>query len=46
MTAYELRQHLASAHDLELRGLAYDSLLTIHDEDHQVDQDHTHEDPE
>lgn len=44
MTAYELRRHLAKAHLLELRGLDYDNLLQFHDEDHEVDQNHTHED--
>lgn len=43
MTAYELRQHLAVAHGLQLRGAAMESLRRIHDMDHENAPSHAHE---
>ena len=42
MTAYQLRKHLAGAHDLPLRGLPMPQLVTIHDQQHDSVQDHEH----
>lgn len=42
MTAYELRRHLAEAHDLPLRGLPMEQLVMLHDHEHLADHDHTH----
>lgn len=45
MTAYELRRHLADMHNIELRGVAYVSMVAEHDWlHHQPDVDHTHPD--
>jgi hypothetical protein len=47
MTSYQLRKHLAGAHDLPLRGLAHEQLVMIHDRDHLKvpghDHEHTHD---
>jgi hypothetical protein len=43
MTAYELRRHLASDHDVRISGADYDVLLALHDDDHRTAQDHDHE---
>lgn len=45
MTAYELRRHLAAAHDVSIRGAPYDVLTLIHQNEHAVTDrpDHTHE---
>ena len=44
MTAYEIRRHLAAAHDVNMVGADYGTLLRVHDLEHRpgVDQDHTH----
>lgn len=44
MTAYQLRRHLTAAHDLPTRGLPYADLVAVHDDDHRIEQDHTHHD--
>lgn len=46
MTAYELRRHLATDHDVKMSGADYGTLLAVHDVEHRpgVDQDHDHED--
>jgi len=47
MTAYELRHHLADAHDITLRGVAYQHMVTEHRHLHcsgTVDHDHDEED--
>src|SRR5690348_15379271 len=46
MSAYELRRHLETAHDIPTRGLFYEHMLTLHDHDHRagVAQNHSHED--
>lgn len=44
MTAYELRTHLRRAHGVNLLGLDYGTLLTVHDVEHRAgDQDHSHD---
>jgi hypothetical protein len=45
VNAYELRKHLAAAHDLPLSGLPYPQLVMIHDQQHLVVQGHYHDDP-
>lgn len=42
VTGYELRRHLAADHGLELRGLVYEDLVAIHDDDHEAEQGHDH----
>lgn len=42
MTAYQLRKHLAGAHDLPLRGLSMEQLVMVHDHEHLTAQDHEH----
>lgn len=46
MTGYELRIHLAHAHDIPTRGLMYEQMLVLHDHDHRpgVAQNHDHDD--
>lgn len=41
-SSFELRQHLARDHGLELRGLFYEDLIAIHDNDHEAEQGHDH----
>jgi len=43
MTAFELRRHLAAAHDLPLHGLPMEQLVKVHDHEHLADQDHAHD---
>jgi len=43
VTAYELRKHLAGAHDLPLRGLPMAQLVMVHDHEHLAAQDHEHD---
>lgn len=42
MTAFELRRHLAADHQIPSRGLNYEQLIAIHEDDHQVAQGHDH----
>lgn len=44
MSGYQLRRHLAQHHDVRCSGLDYAALTAIHDIEHRVDQDHTHDD--
>lgn len=46
MTAYELRHHLARAHDVRILGADYGTLLAVHDVEHRHGGDHTHDDLE
>lgn len=43
MTAYELRKHLATNHNLNLRGSSHEALTRIHNMDHQNAPDHNHD---
>lgn len=42
MNAFELRQHLARDHQIPTRGLAYEQLVALHEDDHRVAQGHDH----
>lgn len=44
MTAYELRRHLYRAHDVNMNGADYGTLLTVHDVEHRGGgADHSHD---
>lgn len=42
MTAFQLRQHLEHDHQIPSRGLDYEQLTAIHEDDHQAPQGHDH----
>lgn len=42
MTAYELRRHLAAEHQIQARGLDYEHLIALHEDDHHSPQGHDH----
>ena len=49
MSGYELRRHLASAHGIEVSGLAFAGLVDVHNGEHFPDRsrpapDHDHDD--
>ena len=45
MTAYELRRHLATEHDVRILGADYATLVTLHSVEHRpgLVRDHEHE---
>jgi len=43
VTAYQLRKHLAGAHDLPLTGLPMAQLVMVHDHEHLAACDHQHD---
>jgi hypothetical protein len=44
MTAFELRRHLATEHEIRMVGADYGTLCTVHDIEHRTGRDHDHED--
>jgi hypothetical protein len=46
MTAFQLRQHLKRAHDVNMAGADWGTLQSVHSAEHRpgIDQDHEHQD--